>query len=237
MATKKTQRWAILIIMIVMVVGTLGSFAVMILNQKSQAEVTANYQKALATYTKEYKAHQAKVDAQADELSSTYYETFKQYSSKVASFDIDSVTELSTEDLVVGSGEEITGTTGFAAYYIGWDANANIFDQSIDTTNNKLKAPLSVSTGLDAASLIDGWKEGMKGMHIGGVRLITIPSDKAYGSAGSTDSSGNQTIAANMPLKFVVMAIPSPEEIAESDAYTKAANEYYQAMSKYYAAQ
>lgn len=231
MATKKSQRWGILVIMIVMIVGTLGGFAAMILSQQSQQQMAANYQKALAAYTKEQTAYQKLVDAQAAELSATYYETFKQYSSRVAAFDIDSVKELSTEDLIVGDGEEITGTTGFAAYYIGWDANANVFDQSIDTSKNMLKSPLSVSTGLDAASLIDGWKEGMKGMHIGGIREITIPSDKAYGEAGS----GN--IAANMPLKFVVMAIPTPAAIPQTEAYTKATNDYYEAAGEYYGAQ
>lgn len=237
MATKKSQRWGILVIMIVMVVGTLGGFAAMILSQKGQQAVAAKYQKALAAYTKEQKTYQALVDAQAGELSSKYYDTFKQYSDQVAKYDVDSVTALSTEDLVVGDGEEITGTTGFSAYYIGWDANANIFDQSIDTANNKLKAPLSIATGLDAASLIDGWKEGMKGMHVNGIRLITIPSDKAYGPTGSKDSSGNVTIAPNMPLKFVVMAIPTPEAIPQSEAYTKATNDYYEAASEYYGTQ
>ena len=41
MATKKTQRVAILVIMIVLVVGTLGSFAVMILAQQEQSKNAA----------------------------------------------------------------------------------------------------------------------------------------------------------------------------------------------------
>jgi FKBP-type peptidyl-prolyl cis-trans isomerase len=65
--------------------------------------------------------------------------------------------------------------------------------------------------------LIEGWKTGMKGMHIGGVRVITIPSDKAYGASGQTDSNGQQTIAPNMPLKFIVMAIPQPAAIPQPD--------------------
>jgi FKBP-type peptidyl-prolyl cis-trans isomerase FkpA len=60
--------------------------------------------------------------------------------------------------------------------------------------------------------LIQGWKEGMKGMKIGGIREITIPSDKAYGESGQGDD-----IPANTPLKFVVMAIPAPAAIEQPE--------------------
>ncbi len=217
MATKKSQRVGILIIMIVTVVGTLGSFLVMILSTQNQSKQQAEYQKVYAKYQQESDAYQKKVQVQADELSTKYYPTFQPYSSQVSTFDLNSVKEVSTEDLVVGDGEEVTGTTELAAYYIGWDANGHVFDQSIDTTTNKLKAPLPIAGGLDAASLIAGWKEGMKGMHINGIRVITIPSDKAYGEQGSKDANGKETIAPNMPLRFVVMAIPAPETIPQPD--------------------
>jgi len=217
MATTKAQRYGILTILIVTVVGTIGSFAVMILTSKSSAENQAKYQTAMNKYTAVQKDYQAKVQAQADELSAKYYDTFNAYESRPAKFDMDSVKDVSTEDLVTGDGEEITGTTAFAAYYIGWDANGRIFDQSVDTSAKKLKSPLPIDTGLDKASLIEGWKTGMKGMHIGGIRVITIPSDKAYGASGQTDQSGQQTIAPNMPLKFIVMAIPQPAAIPQPD--------------------
>jgi FKBP-type peptidyl-prolyl cis-trans isomerase len=233
MATTKAQRYGILTILIVTVVGTIGSFAVMILTSKSSAENQAKYQTAMNKYTEVQKEHQAKVQAQADELSTKYYDTFNAYESNPAKFDMDSVKDVSTEDLVAGDGEEITGTTPFAAYYIGWDANGRIFDQSVDTAAKKLKAPLydnvGLDKGLDKASLIEGWKTGMKGMHIGGIRVITIPSDKAYGASGQTDSSGQQTIAPNMPLKFIVMAIPQPAAIPQPDT-TKLLQEMQEAQ-------
>ena len=210
MATTKFQRWGILTILVVTVVGTIGSFAVMILASQNQTTENAKQQTAYTTYQANYKAYQAKVDVQASELSTQYYATFSPYGSKVGTFDLNSVKDLVKTDLVVGDGEEITGTTQFAAYYIGWNPKGKIFDQSIDATTSKLKAPLAIATGLDQASLISGWIEGMKGMKIGGVRELTIPSDKAYGETGQGDD-----IPANTPLKFVVMAIPAPATIAQ----------------------
>lgn len=219
MATTKTQRLGIMAILIVTVIGTIGSFAVMILATENQAADSAKQQKAYADYQASYKDYQAKVNAQGDELSKTYFPTFSPYASRVGTFDKDSVKELSTEDLAVGDGETISGTTPFAAYYIGWNPKGKIFDQSIDGT--KLKAPLPITTGLDSASLIEGWKEGMKGMKIGGVREITIPSDKAYKEQGQGDD-----IPPNTPLRFVVMAIPLPAQIPQPSVPA----ELYQSM-------
>lgn len=210
MATKKFHRYGILIILIVTVVGTIGSFAVMILATKGQAEQQARIQKLQGDYQKEMNAYQAKVDAQNDGLSAQYYPTFSSYADHVGAFDADAVKSLENEDLLVGDGEEVTGTTKFVSYYILWRPDGHIVQQSIDPAKQKLNAPLAVADGLDNASLIAGWKEGMKGMHLGGVRLLSIPSDKAYGEKGQ----GND-IPPNTPLKFIVMAVPQPTAIAQ----------------------
>lgn len=223
MATRKSQRIGIAIILAVTIIGTIGSFAVMILSQQNQEKQAADLKNEQAAYQKQVEAYTAQQKAQATELSSSYYGTFSQYASHVGTFDRDAVTALSTEDLSVGSGATIDGTTKFAAYYIGWMPDGKIFDQSIDGTS--LKSPLSIDTGLDAASVIDGWKEGIKGMKIGGVRVITIPSDKAYKEKGSTDGSGKEVIPPNTSLKFIVMVIDTPAAIAYpqmSDALLKA---------------
>lgn len=210
MATSKKQRYGILLILIVTVIGTIGSFAVMILANENQATEAAALQEASKKYQASYEAYQKKLDAQAAELSAQYYPTFSQYASRVATFDKDAVKELQTEDLLVGTGEDITGSTKFAAYYIGWNPKGKIFDQSIK--DGALISPLPVATGLDTASLISGWKEGLKGMKVGGVREITIPSDIAYGEQGSGDD-----IPPNTPLKFIIMAIPLPAQIPQPE--------------------
>lgn len=204
MATPRSQRIGIWIVTVVMAIGAIGVYFVAILANNNDSADSASYQAAYAEYT-------AKVEAQATELSNKHFATFSQFASRVRSFEKAAAQEkLVTEDLLVGDGETITGDTKFAAYYIGWNPDGVIFDQSIE--NGALKAPLSISTGLANASLITGWKEGMLGMKIGGVRELTIPSEKAYGSTGS-----GTTIPADTPLKFVVMAIPLPEEIPIPD--------------------
>lgn len=216
MATTKSQRIGIAVILVVTIVGTIGSFVAMILSQQESTKQQQTQQKELADYQAKYKDYQAKVDAQAKQLSDQYYPVFSPYTSQVAAYNLDEAEKggLKTEDLLVGDGAEVTDDTTFAAYYIGWLPSATIFDQSIDTAKSQLKSPISIDSGLKNASLITGWKEGMKGMKIGGVRVLTIPSDKAYGEQGQKDSTGKETIPPNTPLKFVVMAIPLPATIA-----------------------
>ena len=210
MATTKAQRLGILIIMIVTVIGTLGSFAVMILATNSDSQDAARKQKLQSDYQASYNDYQKQVDAQAAQLSAKYFDGFSQYSSRVAAFDLDSVKTLETEDLLIGDGELISDSTKFAAYYIGWNPKAKVFDQSINGT--QLKSPFSITDGLANTGVIQGWKEGLIGMKIGGVRLVSVPSDKAYGETGQGDD-----IPPNTPIKFVVMAISMPEQIKQPE--------------------
>ncbi len=204
MSTPRAQRIGIWVVTVVMAIGAVGVYFVAILANNNDANDTSRLNEVYTQYNN-------KVTAQATELSNKHYATFSQFASRVRSFDKEAAQEkLVTEDLLVGDGETITDTTPFAVYYIGWNPDGNIFDQSI--ASGALKAPSSISTGLASASLIVGWKEGLVGMKIGGVRELTIPSDKAYGPTGS-----GSAIPADTPLKFVVMAISLPEEIPIPD--------------------
>lgn len=205
MATPKSQRIGIFIIMIVMVVGTIGSFVVMMLGTDNARRDQVANEKRAAEYQKKFEEYQTKLQAQADELSAKYYPTFSQYASRVGTFDRDGVHGVSGEDLVVGEGEQIGDDTKYNAYYIGWTPDGKVFDQSI--SDGKLRQPIGGS------GLISGWTEGVRGMHVGGIREITIPSDKAYGEQGSRDASGRETIPPNTPIRFLVMAVPTPAEI------------------------
>ena len=210
MATKTSQRLFIIVLAVVMLVGTIGSFAVLVLAGQNEEQDAARRQEEIAKWQKEYEAHQKKVDAQGEKLSKKYYPIFKQYAKLPAKFEHESVKKLNTKDLKKGDGAEIKDDTKFAVYYIGWNPDGKVFDQSIK--DDKLASPLPVAGGLVQAGLIEGWKKGLIGMKIGGVRLLEIPSDLAYGEAGSGDD-----IPPNAPLKFVVMAIPLPEQFAEPE--------------------
>lgn len=195
MATKKSQRIGIWIIAIVMLVGTLGSFAVMVLGTQNQATDLAKQQEMY----KEYEKMLAEQQKKADELSTKYYDSFKEYESKPATFDAGTVGDsVTTNDLKQGDGAEIKADTKYQAYYIGWNPKGKTFDSSIDSDKKKLKNPIDTSE----SSLIEGWAKGIEGMKVGGVREITIPSDLAYGEKGSGDN-----IPPNTPIKFIVMVI------------------------------
>lgn len=202
MATKKGQRIGIWVIAVVMVIGTLGSFFVVILANDNENVDQARLQTAQEEYQKNTEEYQAKVQAQADQLSPQYFGELSQYSSRVSAFSPDGITELRSEDLKVGDGAEITKDSTFTAYYIGWNPSGEVFDQSID--GEKLKAPFEVTPG----GVITGWTEGAVGMKVGGIRELTIPSEKAYGAQGS-----GEKIPANTPLKFVIYIVPTPEKI------------------------
>jgi FKBP-type peptidyl-prolyl cis-trans isomerase len=193
MATQTRQRIGIWIIAVVLTVGTLAGFVAMIMAPENQAADQARLQQVQTEY-------QAKVTKQQDELSNKYYVTLVKYKSIPAAFAAKSVKKVVTKDLKDGTGTTIKKDTAYSAYYIGWTPNGKVFEQSID--GKKLSAPAP------GGNMIEGWNEGVVGMKIGGVRLITIPSEKAYGKAGS-----GENIPPNTPLKFIVMAIPTPKTI------------------------
>jgi len=203
-ATARAQRIGIWIIAFVMLVGTIGSFLVIVLSSSNAKSDQVRLTELTTEYENQYKDYQAKVDAQATELSDKYFAEFNQYAGRPAAFDAASVTELKSEDLKVGEGEEITADSSFTAYYLGWNPTGKVFDGSIE--GEKLKAPLSVVPG----GVIEGWTKGVLGMKVGGVRELTIPAAQAYAEAGS-----GEDIPPNTPLKFVIFIIPTPTAIAQ----------------------
>lgn len=193
--TPKGQRIAIIVIAVVMLVGTLGSFVMYVLaNDNAMRE-----QEQAAKELQEMHEQQQK---EAKELADKHYPMMHKYEDRPAAFDADAVGDKVTHvDLKEGDGEVITKDSIYRAYYIGWNPKGTVFDTSLQ--GDTLAAPLTVSPG----RLVAGWYDGVDGMKMGGVREITIPSDLAYGeSGGHTDD-----IPPNTPIKFVVMAIPASE--------------------------
>ena len=203
MATSKAQRIGIIVIAVVMAVGTVGSFFIMILANNNQVAGQKKQQDEYNQQLKDYQKQMAEAEKvqkeEATKLSAQYYGDFKQYESLPEAFDASKVKSLVKDDLKQGDGAEVTADTRYRAYYIGWNSEGKVFDGSID--GESLKAPIEGGTGL-----IEGWTQGVQGMKIGGVRVITIPGDLSKGLTPSAD------IKEGAPLKFVIMAIPPAAE-------------------------
>jgi peptidylprolyl isomerase len=85
---------------------------------------------------------------------------------------------LYTQDLEVGTGEEVVpGRTAFV-HYSGWLPNGTLFDTSRDDGRY-------FSFVVGQGRVIKGWDEGVVGMRVGGKRRLVIPSELGYGEVGA----------------------------------------------------
>ena len=107
----------------------------------------------------------------------------------------DSVPELQTTDTKVGDGAEAKSGDNITVEYTGAVAKTGIVFQSSKDTGQ----PAQLSLG----SVIDGWKEGIPGMKVGGTRRLMIPAAKAYGSTPPQGSG----IPADADLVFDVTLV------------------------------
>ena len=103
--------------------------------------------------------------------------------------------QLLTEDLVVGTGREVTAGVTMQTHYelVTWSDG-----QELDSSWSRGRPfPLE---NVGGAAVIDGWNEGLIGMKEGGRRLLVVPPDKGYGSGGNGIKPGET-------LVFVVDAV------------------------------
>ena len=103
--------------------------------------------------------------------------------------DRDPPTELETEELTVGDGEEAAAGRYVEVHYVGvsW-ATGQEFDSSWDR-GKPFEFPLG------QRHVIAGWDEGVAGMKVGGRRRLTIPPHLAYGERGAGGAIGpNETL-------------------------------------------
>lgn len=102
---------------------------------------------------------------------------------------------LQKEDVVVGTGPEAKVGDTVKVHYTGTLLKGgDPFDSSVG------REPFSFTLG--KGEVIKGWDQGVPGMKVGGKRKLTIPSDLAYGEAGSPPK-----IPGSSPLKFDVELI------------------------------
>lgn len=96
-------------------------------------------------------------------------------------------------DLEVGNGEEAVDGMLVTVDYRGWLTDGTVFDSS----KNEGREPFEFTLG--ASQVIKGWDEGVKGMRVGGTRVLQIPYDLAYGANGKPP-----TIPGYATLRFQV---------------------------------
>ena len=92
---------------------------------------------------------------------------------------------LQFEDTTLGTGAEAVAGKRVRVHYTGWlyDPTASKnrgtkFDSSKDRGQ-------PFSFGLGGGEVIRGWDEGVKGMKVGGTRVLTIPPEMGYGARGA----------------------------------------------------
>lgn len=88
-------------------------------------------------------------------------------------------TELTANDVVVGTGTEAKAGDTVTVTYIGALPDGTVFDAS------KNHGDGTFSFTLGAGQVIQGWDLGVAGMKVGGKRQLVIPPDMGYGAQGA----------------------------------------------------
>ena len=83
---------------------------------------------------------------------------------------------LRIQDIKVGDGTSPKPGQMVTVHYTGWLKNGKQFETS------RTGKPAQFQLG---GNLIKGWNEGLATMKVGGTRKLIIPSNLAYGAAGS----------------------------------------------------
>jgi peptidylprolyl isomerase len=85
-------------------------------------------------------------------------------------------TGLKYRDVVVGTGAQPKTGDTVVVNYTGRFTSGKVFDTSVG------KKPFEFVLG--RGNVIKGWDEGVATMHVGGTRMLNIPSELAYGTRG-----------------------------------------------------
>ena len=103
-------------------------------------------------------------------------------------------TDLAIRDIRVGVGNKVEAGDVVEVHYVGaLLADGTEFDASWNRSETFF-VPIGVG------AVIPGWDQGIIGMREGGRRLLKIPSDLAYGEAGS---------GASIPVSYTHLPLPT----------------------------
>lgn len=97
--------------------------------------------------------------------------------------------KLTEKEIVEGTGAEAKSGDKVTVQYVGVGYES---EEEFDSSWSRSE-PFSFTLG--AGEVIPGWDQGVAGMKVGGRRELTIPSELAYGPAGSPPAIGpNETL-------------------------------------------
>lgn len=211
--TSKSQRIFISIIAVAMLGSIIAGYALMIASGGKTSGTSGNEATDISEEKKmqienEYNESLTKFKAETQ----SDFNTFVTYKSRVTAYNEASANDngVVTNDIVVGNGRTLSDNdTDYMAFYIGWCADESIFDSTLDDNTN----PTAFKTVLPASKdMIEGWKTGVAGMNINGIREVTIPGSLAYKE--DKEICGGY----NKPLKFLIMAKPNEDPLKSLSA-------------------
>jgi peptidylprolyl isomerase len=111
------------------------------------------------------------------------------------------VESLIATDEVVGTGDEAHAGDTVKVHYKGTVAQSGVkFDSSYDRGE-----PIEISL----SNVIQGWQEGVPGMHVGGKRRLVIPAAMGYGAQSSGSIPANSDLVFEVELLGVTPATPA----------------------------
>ena len=94
-------------------------------------------------------------------------------------------TELTTKDIIVGTGAEVLPTSTLTVhYYLMTWSNGKVIESS--WVGQPATFPL--------AQVVEGWQKGLPGAKVGGRRLLVLPPEMGYGAAGAGPIGPNETL-------------------------------------------
>jgi FKBP-type peptidyl-prolyl cis-trans isomerase len=99
------------------------------------------------------------------------------------------------KDITVGNGPEVKTGQLISVNYVLSLADGTVIQESKVVNNGQ---PFQFTLG--AGQVIPGWEMGFAGMKIGGVRVITIPPELAYGANQAGPIPANSTLVFTIEL-------------------------------------
>jgi peptidylprolyl isomerase len=93
--------------------------------------------------------------------------------------------ELTTKDIIVGTGAEVLPTSTLTVhYYLMTWSDGKVIESS--WVGQPATFPL--------ANVVEGWQKGLPGAKVGGRRLLVLPPSMGYGAAGAGPIGPNETL-------------------------------------------